>query len=145
MLDVESYRPPIYEYPGNVTRDDDGRILVYTDGSATGTACRATARAGWGVFYGHGSPLNVAERLKGGVQTSTRAELRALLHVIRTMTQPTRVRCDCKYVVEAANRIIGGDEPLWTWPDVDLWMAFRDLTRSLSDQGVNVGTVLDIA
>ena len=79
---TETYQDgPIGTYPDGTQYDHSGRVIVYTDGSASGTASRASARAGWGVFYGPGHPLNRGEYLTGPVQTSARAELRAIMHV----------------------------------------------------------------
>lgn len=50
------YTHHILEYPDTVrvvTDEEDGgdKVVVYTDGSASGTACRQSARAGYGVYY----------------------------------------------------------------------------------------------
>ncbi|XP_060907477.1 ribonuclease H1 [Labrus mixtus] len=50
-------------------------VVVYTDGCCAGNGKKG-ARAGIGVYWGHNSPLNVAERLHGR-QTNQRAELQA--------------------------------------------------------------------
>lgn len=50
-------------------------VVVYTDGCCSRNG-RAGARAGIGVYWGHNSPLNVAERLQGR-QTNQRAEIQA--------------------------------------------------------------------
>ncbi|KAM3602943.1 uncharacterized protein V6R79_013642 [Siganus canaliculatus] len=50
-------------------------VVVYTDGCCSANGKRG-ARAGIGVYWGHGHPLNVAERLPGR-QTNQRAELQA--------------------------------------------------------------------
>ncbi|XP_034534859.1 ribonuclease H1 isoform X2 [Notolabrus celidotus] len=50
-------------------------VVVYTDGCCSRNG-RVGARAGIGVYWGHNSPLNVAERLHGR-QTNQRAEIQA--------------------------------------------------------------------
>jgi len=68
---------------------------VYTDGSGYYGTQRKIARAGWGVFYGKGSESNISSKLHGPVQTSYRAELRALLHVVRNTTVHVMIMIDC--------------------------------------------------
>lgn len=92
-------------YPASTRCTPEGRIIVYTDGSAVDTTSRLTARAGWGVNYAEGSSLNASSFLKGPVQISRRAELRALLHVVRTASRPHLVRADCKHVVDAFQQV----------------------------------------
>ncbi|XP_014662577.1 PREDICTED: ribonuclease H1-like [Priapulus caudatus] len=53
----------------------DGELKVYTDGCCTNNG-RCSARAGIGVYWGPGNPLNVSERLPGR-QTNNRAEIHA--------------------------------------------------------------------
>ena len=63
---------------------------------------RYLARAGWWVFCGHNSKLNTNAPLRGPIQTSYRAEIRAVSHVIRTAVVPThvlgRLQRGCRYV-----------------------------------------------
>jgi len=72
---------------------------VYTDGSNQNGTSRELARAGWGVYFAKDSRHNIASKLHGPVQTSYRAELRALLHVVATTSDKVLVMIDCKSVV----------------------------------------------
>jgi hypothetical protein len=69
--------------PGSYTIDINGfkYFKVYTDGSVENGKSRELARAGWGVFHAPNSKFNHCSKLHGPVQTSYRAEVRALLHV----------------------------------------------------------------
>ena len=67
---------------------EDAWYKVYTDVSGFNGTQREIARAGWGAYFGKGSSANIADKLYGSVQTSYRAELRALLHVVRTTEVP---------------------------------------------------------
>eukprot|EP00662_Eupelagonemidae_sp_cell21_P058229 gene58229-biopygen18372 len=80
--------------------DEDGNVRVWTDGSR----CVRNGRnsAGAGVFYGTGHPDNRAIPVPGK-QSNARAELFAMLHVLRTEHRPVVVRSDCRYVVDGAN------------------------------------------
>lgn len=57
-------------------------LMVYTDGACKGNG-RNGARAGWGVYFGEGSPRNKAARLDGPAQTNQRAELAAMVYGLR--------------------------------------------------------------
>eukprot|EP00662_Eupelagonemidae_sp_cell21_P057935 gene57935-biopygen70992 len=81
-------------------RDDDGRVRVWTDGSRCLRGGRLSAGAG--VFYGTGHQANRALPVPGR-QCNARAELVAVLHVLRTEPRPVVVRSDCKYVVDGVN------------------------------------------
>eukprot|EP00662_Eupelagonemidae_sp_cell21_P037283 gene37283-biopygen32826 len=81
-------------------RDEEGRVRVWTDGSR----CHRGGRmcAGAGIFYGYKNELNRALKVPGR-QCNARAELFALLHVLRTEHRPALVRSDCRYVVDGVN------------------------------------------
>eukprot|EP00662_Eupelagonemidae_sp_cell21_P057186 gene57186-biopygen88313 len=78
-------------------RDEEGRVRVWTDGSRCLRGGRLSAGAG--VFYGTGHTANRALSVPGR-QCNARAELYAVLHVLRTEPRPVVVRSDCKYVVD---------------------------------------------
>ena len=76
-------------------------MTVYTDGAAYNADYALTARAGWAVWYSDNSAHNYYRPLAGYIQSSHRAELRAILHVVRTAINPTIIMCDCLAVVNA--------------------------------------------
>eukprot|EP00662_Eupelagonemidae_sp_cell21_P057003 gene57003-biopygen76515 len=89
------------EYKGKAEwRDEEGRVRVWTDGSRCLRGGRLSAGAG--VFYGMGHHANRALPVPGR-QCNARAELCAVLHVLRTEPRPVVVRSDCKYVVDGVN------------------------------------------
>lgn len=59
----------------------ENSLVVYTDGACSGNG-RASARAGYGVFFGANSEFNVSERLSGR-PTNQRAEMTAVLVAMR--------------------------------------------------------------
>jgi len=59
-----------------------------------------------GGFFGKDSPHNAAQKLNGPVQTSYRAELRALLHVVRATTVLVMILIDCKAVVNTMQNFL---------------------------------------
>eukprot|EP00661_Eupelagonemidae_sp_cell13_P019892 gene19892-biopygen7017 len=68
--------------------DTEGRVIVWTDGSSLGEGM--DARAGAGIFYGEGNKQNVGTKVPGK-QTSQRAELSAVLHVLQTEKRPVQI------------------------------------------------------
>ena len=70
-------------------------LRAYTDGSCTDGTYREKARAGWGVYYAPAHPGNCTSRLQGPVQTSYRAEVFAVLQVVRNATEHTLIHTDC--------------------------------------------------
>ena len=115
------------EYQAVAEWGQGGRVRVWTDGACCSR--EGTRSAGAGVFYGHRSETNRALKVPGA-QTSARAELWAVLHVLRTEERPVALRSDCRYVVDGIN---GGrekwrasawlDKPLrgQEVPNADLW------------------------
>eukprot|EP00660_Eupelagonema_oceanica_P003793 gene3793-biopygen16983 len=75
--------------------DADGRVCVWTDGSCK--TLRGEKSAGAGVFYGAQNPGNAAVSVEGAA-TSPRAELAALLYVLKNDPRPLSIRTDCRYV-----------------------------------------------
>ncbi|CAG8492139.1 36877_t:CDS:2 [Racocetra persica] len=61
---------------------DKNKIQIWTDGCCLGNGTKE-ARAGIGVFYGVKDPKNLSERLPGEQQTNNRAEIYAVIRVIK--------------------------------------------------------------
>ena len=87
------------------------------------------ARAGWGVYYGDGSPRNTARKLKGAIQTSYRAEVRAVLHAVAGARENTMVVIDCKAVVRLLQSLLDGAHLPSNVADADLWGQIAQLVR----------------
>jgi ribonuclease HI len=85
------------QYKDKISHRQEGREVVWTDGSAD--TIDGERKAGAGIFYGVGNERNAALRVPGR-QTSARAELYALCQVLRTNTGPLTVKSDCRYVVD---------------------------------------------
>ena len=101
---------------------------VYTDGSALNGGSRELARAGWGAYFGDKSAFNFSAKLYGPVQSSYRADLRALLHVVRTATSPVCMMIDCQGVVNMFNDFMSTKvRPERAIRDQDLWDQVFDI------------------
>lgn len=83
----------------------DGVLRVYTDGSSLANG-RAGSRAGVGVFFGHGDPRNISERLVGEPQTNQRAELMAMLRALESApkAQPVQIYSDSQYSINCVTQ-----------------------------------------
>ena len=61
------------------------------------------------------------------MQSSYRAEVRALLHVVPRAGDKIRIVSDCKGAVAFFQRRLDGDDSgIMKWPEADLWLAIRD-------------------
>ena len=81
-------------------RREDGTVLVWTDG---GSDFAGTKRvAGAAAFYGNNHPDNASWAVPGK-QTAVRAELFAVLQVLRTQEGPLSLRTDCRIVAAGCN------------------------------------------
>eukprot|EP00661_Eupelagonemidae_sp_cell13_P024023 gene24023-biopygen17884 len=106
-----SWKPPADEfllqrkgYYGHLTEkfwglrevtDEEGRIIVWTDGSSQ--TIKGKLKAGAGVFYGNNNSLNRGVQVKGA-QTNQRAELSAAIAAIENDNRPLRIVTDSNYV-----------------------------------------------
>ena len=80
---------------------------VYTDGSCWYSKSHELARAGWGLVF-HGSAFNCAYPLDWLVQTSYRAELKAVLQVLRCAKATIFIICGCRAVVSTLCQYLEG-------------------------------------
>ena len=88
------------QYANVMEHSKDDEVLVWTDGSSITTP--HGDRAGAGIFYGYRHPGNKSLHVPGD-QTCARAELYALLHVLRHERRNIHVKSDCRYVVDGFN------------------------------------------
>jgi ribonuclease HI len=93
----------------------------YTDGSCHEGDNPDVARAGWGAYFAKNSKHNFAAPLDGPVQTSYRAELKAVIHVIRKTATPTVIMCDCQSVVKTFDKYQDCGIPSQGLREQDLW------------------------
>ena len=89
-----------YEMRGGVRRR-----LVATNGSGLCPTDERLGRCGWGVFHARNSPRNRAELLNCPILVVPRAELKAVIYVAQTLTEPTTTLCDCAFVVDGAAKL----------------------------------------
>jgi ribonuclease HI len=88
-----------------MTTTSETPVTVYTDGSCSQTR-QTNARAGSGIWFGRDDMRNRAIRLPGMIQTNQRAELYAVLHLIKTTPTniPLLIKSDSYYVIKALTK-----------------------------------------
>jgi len=84
------------ETSAQVKRDDalthNGDVIpIYTDGASSSNG-KVGARAGVGVWFGHGDERNLSERLQGPLQTNQRAELTAIQRALELAPRDASVQ-----------------------------------------------------
>lgn len=86
-----------------------GILVIYTDGSSRGNG-KVGSRAGFGVFFGHGDPRNIAGRLAGEPQTNQRAELQAIYRALDAapVKQTVQIVTDSRYSINAVTQWAAG-------------------------------------
>ena len=82
----------------------DGRVVVYTDGACQNNQFKAIRCAGVGGHWAENHPFNFGEALGDGEQTNNRAELTAVVKVLKLELRPLDVRTDSKYVIDGATK-----------------------------------------
>eukprot|EP00666_Eupelagonemidae_sp_cell4sb_P017802 gene17802-biopygen18929 len=78
----------------------DGRVIAWTDGGCS--TVHGTPVAGAGIYYGQGNERNCMRRVTGD-QSSARAEVTAMCHVLETDQRRLRVVTDNMYVCKGVN------------------------------------------
>jgi ribonuclease HI len=103
------------------------RISIYTDGSCLEPRSE-TARAGWAVVYGskHSDMCDYGP-LNSAIQTSYRAELRAVAQAIVRCKVPFCIKSDCKSIVDQVNRYIRDKKRPSNLPYMKLWNLIFDI------------------
>ncbi|KAK3349273.1 ribonuclease H-like protein [Lasiosphaeria hispida] len=90
---------------------DGTRLVIYTDGASSNNG-KAGARAGVGVYFGHGDNRNISEPLEGMPQTNQRAEMAAILRALEVAdeTQEIEICSDSSYSIDALTQWYRGWE-----------------------------------
>ncbi|CAM1510404.1 Fc.00g007390.m01.CDS01 [Cosmosporella sp. VM-42] len=88
-----------------VTEIDEDTLVIYTDGSSLANGKKG-ARAGLGVFFGHGDPRNISERLNGEPQTNQRAELMAIQRALEVapLKKNVQICTDSQYSINCVTQ-----------------------------------------
>ncbi len=105
----------------------EGRVVVWTDGACTDNQHAALRRAGVGAFWAQRHFRNVSVPLQGDTQTNQRAELTAVILVLKSEPRPLEVRSDSQYCVRGFESLMDAEARGWRTAsgkelaNVDLW------------------------
>ena len=120
-----------------VTRDslrslcaDGDEQVIWTDGASSHNQDQRFRRAGSGIFYGVGHPMNASVMLPGLVQSNQRAELLAVVLSCLRDPRPLDIRTDSEYVCKGANAWMTWCDCGWPHDHADLWNTFAREMRS---------------
>ncbi|XP_043273300.1 ribonuclease H1-like isoform X2 [Venturia canescens] len=111
----------------------DGFVHIYTDGACSRNGA-PDAKAGIGVFFADGSPLNVSEPVVGRATNNT-AEIQAV-------TRAAEVACE-----EGINKILIHTDSAFVMNCINKWMdrwKRRDWITTSGRKVVNKGDLLDM-
>ena len=92
--------------------------------------------AGLGAFWGFDHPFNISTHLDGSEQTNNRAELAAVLRVLRIENRPVEIRTDSAYVHDGIKKHrFAWRARAWTTKrrkvrNADLWAAIDEILTS---------------
>eukprot|EP00973_Karenia_brevis_P084570 11736115-Karenia_brevis.AAC.1 len=84
-------------WDGLVERHQNGQVVVYTDGACINNQDHRFRRAGYSAFWYEGSAKNWLLPLHGWCQTNQRAELSAILYLLRSEERPVHIKSDSAY------------------------------------------------
>ena len=118
-----------------LVRESHNRIVAFTDGAACHPDDPRRRRASWGVHYALDHPYNANGPLTSEIQTVYRAELAAILHVIKSANVPTKIITDCQAVANQAHAIMHDREIAAPGGDhADLWEELTTSVRLREDE-----------
>ena len=107
--------------------EDEVLVEAWTDGAALHPAVRQLSRAGWGLWIPGRPGGEVAEPLRGGVQTAQRAELRAFVAALEATRGVVKVWTDSRFVCRGARYLAAGTVP--NFAHRDLWARAAEAWR----------------
>jgi len=95
--------------------------VLWTDGACANNQDQRFRRAGDGIFYGTGHPMNASMILPGYVQSNQRAELLAVVVACMRDPRPLDIRTDSEYVCNGFAALSSWKESGWKGDHADLW------------------------
>ncbi|XP_075984704.1 ribonuclease H1-like [Anticarsia gemmatalis] len=90
--------------------DNDGFVVVYTDGACSSNG-KSGARAGLGVFWGDGHPLNISEPVSGRATNNCgeiQAATRAIKQAVQNGLTKLSINTDSKFLINSVTKWMPG-------------------------------------
>jgi hypothetical protein len=116
---------------------EEGRKVVFTDGSCLEQSDERIRSAGCGVFVAQNHAWNVGFPLPGVVQSSELGEARAALHVLEAATVQridVEIRLDNEMVVNTLQQIVRGEEVEYE-KGSNIWKRATEAIRRRKEDG----------
>ena len=110
-------------YAGEL-RNEEGHVIVWTDGASRNNQDARVRRAGCGIYYAENHVSNTGCLLPGRVQTNQRAELLAIVLALRRDARGLELRTDSQYVYDGACAWSSWREGVRSGSNSDLWQLF---------------------
>ena len=106
----------------------DSSVVVYTDGACRHNQSAIYRRAGIGAYWAEGHANNISQPLAGALQSNQRAELQAVILVLRIEKRAVLICSDSQYVVDGwVHYASKGAPPCWYGiHNSDLWKEFLE-------------------
>ena len=115
------------------------RLCFYTDGSCQFSRQPQLAHAGWGVvFASSGTKAKRSGPVIAQLQTSYRAELRAIAQVLAICKCPFLICTDCKTIVKQIEAYKSSKERSTDTPAPELWDFIYDIIDLTDDDRIMV-------
>ena len=116
-------------------RDEQGRVIVYTDGSCKAQGKHPLLRvAGFGAYWGEGHPANVSAKVGGPHQTNQHGELLAVCTAAERDNRSLHIKTDSAYVKGGFDKLSRGGTAPQQGPNAALWATFADLLVASRDR-----------
>lgn len=94
----------------NFETDEDGFVKVYTDGACSSNG-RNGAKAGLGVYWGDGHPMNISEPVSGRATNNCgeiQAASRAIAQAINSGVTKLAINTDSKFLINSVTKWMPG-------------------------------------
>ena len=134
---IRSIQEVDHAYTASV--NDCERLCFYTDGSCQFSRQPQLAHAGWGVVYASsGDKTKRSGPVVAQLQTSYRAELRAIAEVLAICKCPLLICTDCKTIAKQIEAYQTTKERAVDTPAPELWAFIYDIIDLTEDDRVIV-------
>jgi ribonuclease HI len=142
--EYDKNKAPVWTSSVENFRDDQGRHYICTDGSCFNQSNLALRFAGVGIYAGPGASWNCDFLLGGPIQSSERAELRGIVHVLESVAEHqeavkqqggVHLILDNEWVASTAIQLLEHDGDPRRLEHSDLWLRAQKAIDSINDIG----------
>ena len=112
-----------------------GKVEVFTDGGCIYNQIPSLRRAGFGGWWADNHHMNFSMPLEGDDHTNNRAELSAVLHVLKNEPRPVHIKTDSAYALRGClvHRFAWFADGWQKVLHADLWKQLHDILQMRGD------------